>query len=142
MIRLALAEDAEQLEILNNEFNGNGETTLENIKDSLAHNNQELVFVAEKSNILVGFVCIQLKKSFCYNEYMPEITEVYVKPSYRKQGIAKRMIGFSEEYCSNKYPLHSFELLTGKTNYTARRVYSKLGYKDDREIHLSKAIKI
>ena len=51
MIRKATVNDAEQLSVLNEEFNGKGET----------------------------------KKSFCYDEYMPEITEVYVNPTYRKK---------------------------------------------------------
>lgn len=32
MVRKAIVDDAEQLRILNNEFNGEGETTIENIK--------------------------------------------------------------------------------------------------------------
>ena len=47
MIRLAITEDAEQLFLLNEQFNGKDET------------------VAEEGDILVGFVCIQIKKSFC-----------------------------------------------------------------------------
>lgn len=141
MIRLATVNDAEQLNLLNNDFNGNGETTLESIKDSLLNNRQEVVVVAEDKDILVGFVCIQLKKSFCYDEYMPEITEVYVKVDYRKRGIASAMITFAEDYCSKKYPLHKYELLTGKNNLVAQSLYGKLGYKDDGEIHLSKRTK-
>lgn len=38
MVRIATLQDAEQLEILNNEFNGEGETTLDNIRKSLADN--------------------------------------------------------------------------------------------------------
>ena len=36
MVRIATVQDAEQLEFLNNEFNGEGETTLDNIRSSLA----------------------------------------------------------------------------------------------------------
>lgn len=72
---------------------------------------------------------------------MPELTEVYVKPKYRQKGIASEMIRFAEEYCSKTYPLHKFELLTGKENNTAQIVYGKLGYEDDGEIHLSKRVK-
>lgn len=43
MVRIATEKDAEQLEILNNEFNGEGETTLENIRLSLADNKQEVI---------------------------------------------------------------------------------------------------
>ncbi len=91
--------------------------------------------------MLVGFVCVQLKKSFCYNDYMPEITEVYVVPAYRKKGIASEMIIFAEDYCAKNYSFHKYELLTGKKNVVAQSVYGKLGYADDDELHLSKRIK-
>lgn len=85
MIRKATGNDAEQLSVLNDEFNGKGETTIDNIRNSLINNQQEVVIVADEEDVLVGFVCVQLKKSFCYDEYMPEITEVYVSPTYRKK---------------------------------------------------------
>lgn len=140
MIRTATVKDAEQLGALNEEFNGEGETTIENIRESLANNPQEVVIVAEEDGILTGFVCVQLKRSFCYDVYMPEITEVYVKPAYRKRGFASEMITFAEEYCNKNYPLHKYELLTGKKNLTAQSVYGKLGYIEDNELHLSKRI--
>ena len=138
MVRIATVQDAAQLEILNNEFNGEGETTLENIRASLAGNKQEIVVVDEMNGELTGFVCVQLKKSFCYDEYMPEITEVYVKPQYRRCGVARTMIAYAEEYCKSHYPLHKFELLTGAENDVARIAYAKLGYCEDAELHLAK----
>lgn len=141
MVRIATANDAEQLNALNNEFNGEGETTLDNIRISLLSNQQEVVIVDDENGVLTGFVCIQLKKSFCYDEFMPEITEVYVRPAYRKQGIASKMITFAEVFCAENYPLHKYELLTGNENLVAQMVYSKLGYLDDNELHLSKRIR-
>ena len=138
MVRIATAQDAEQLEILNNEFNGEGETTLDNIRRSLASNKQEVIVVDEQNEELTGFVCVQLKKSFCYDDYMPEITEVYVKPQYRRCGVARTMIAYAEEYCKSHYPLHKFELLTGAENDVARIAYAKLGYCEDGELHLAK----
>ena len=138
MVRIATVQDAEQFEILNNEFNGEGETTLDNIRASLADNKQEIVVVDEMNGELTGFVCVQLKKSFCYDEYMPEITEVYVKPQYRRCGVARTMIAYAEEYCKSHYPLHKFELLTGAENDVARIAYAKLGYCEDAELHLAK----
>ena len=140
MVRTATVNDAEQLDILNIELNGEDEATIENIRNSLLNNKQELVIVADEGGMLVGFVCVQLKKSFCYDDYMPEITEVYVKPAYRKRGIANEMISFAEEYCRENYPLHKFELLTGKRNLSAQSVYSRLGYLDDNEVHMSKRV--
>ena len=141
MIRIATVNDSEQLSILNDEFNGEGETSIDNIRNSLINNKQEIVIVADENDMLVGFVCVQLKKSFCYDDYMPEITEVYVKEAYRKRGVASKMITFGESYCSKNYPLHKYELLIGKQNFVAQSVYSKLGYIDDKELHLSKRVK-
>ena len=138
MVRIATVQDAAQLEILNNEFNGEGETTLDNIRNSLANNKQEVIVVDEQNGELTGFVCVQLKKSFCYDDYMPEITEVYVKPQYRRCGVARTMIAYAEEYCKSHYPLHKFELLTGAENDVARIAYAKLGYCEDAELHLAK----
>lgn len=140
MVRIATIKDAEQLEILNNEFNGEGETTLDNIRASLVGNNQEIVVVDEDDGELTGFVCVQLKKSFCYDDYMPEITEVYVKPQYRRCGIARTMISFAEEHCKKHYPLHKFELLTGSENTVAQTAYKNFGYCEDDEIHFAKRL--
>ena len=141
MVRKATVKDAEQLGVLNDEFNGAGETTLDNIRNSLKYNQQEVVIVDDENGVLTGFVCIQLKKSFCYDEYMPEITEVYVRPAYRKKGVASEMIAFAEDYCIKNYPLHKYELLTGTENIIAQFLYNKLGYTDDGELHLSKRVK-
>ena len=140
MVRLANGQDAEQLYSLNLAFNGKGETTIENIRMSIQRNQQELVVIDEEEGLLVGFVCVQLKKSFCYDDYMPEITEVYVDPAYRRRGVASKMILFAEACCAGKYPLHKIELLTGAKNLVAQNTYRKLEYSVDEEIHLSKRI--
>lgn len=141
MVRKAIVCDAEQLSVLNDEFNGAGETTLDNIRDSLICNHQEVVVVNDENGVLTGFVCVQLKRSFCYGDYMPEITEVYVRPAFRKRGIASEMISYAEEYCRKNYPLHKYELLTGNKNFIAQSLYNKLGYINDGELHLSKRVK-
>ncbi|MFT3951015.1 MAG: GNAT family N-acetyltransferase [Oscillospiraceae bacterium] len=141
MVRIATVNDAVQLNELNNEFNGKGETTIEQISDSLLNNKQEIVVVDEEDDILVGFVCVQLKKSFCYDVYMPEITEVYVKQAYRRRGISRNMMTFAEDYCCKNYEFYNMELLTGKENFSAQSVYKKLGYRNDQEIHMKKVYK-
>lgn len=140
MVRKATINDAKQLGIFNNEFNGEGETSIENIRKSLLSNQQEVVIVDDENGVLTGFVCVQSKKLFCYDEYISEITEVYIRPTYRKQGIASKMIAFAEDYCMKNYPLHKYELLTGSKNLVAQSVYDKLGYVNDNELHLSKRI--
>jgi len=138
MIRIATIEDAEQLYVLNENFNGKGETTLENIKYAILNNHQEVIIVAEENQTLIGFVCVQLKKSFCYHNYQAEITEVYIEPMYRRKKVASKMICFAEQYCMQHYRLHKFEILTGRHNLGAQALYSSLGYSNDGELHLTK----
>ncbi len=138
VVRQAKVEDAEQLELLNIEFNGEGNTDLECIKASLAGNDREIVVVSEEDGALSGFLCLQLKKSFCYDSYMPEITEVYVRPEQRKKGVASAMINFAESLCAKNYPACKVSVLTGQSNSVAHTVYERIGYRDDGEKHLSK----
>ena len=53
-------------------------------------NRREVVIVADgNGGRLAGFALRSAEKSFCYDEYMPEITEVYVRPEYRGRGVAR-----------------------------------------------------
>ena len=91
------------------------------IRASLLTNRREVVIVADgNGGRLAGFVCVQLKNRSA-DEYMPEITEVYVRPEYRGRGVAREMLIFAQEYCKKIYPLHSFELLTGSDNTAAQK---------------------
>ncbi|MBR5491226.1 MAG: GNAT family N-acetyltransferase [Oscillospiraceae bacterium] len=139
-IRLATADDAQQLSALNAEFNGEGLNDVENIRISLAENKQEIVIVADEEGTLCSFLCLQLKRSFCYSTLSPEISEVYVRPQSRKRGLAEAMIKFAEEYCIAKGLGKKIEILTGETNYAARTLYERLGYREDDGKHLVKSL--
>lgn len=54
MVRIATVNDAEQLNILNNEFNGEGDTSIDNIRNSLMNNKQEVVIVADEDDMLLS----------------------------------------------------------------------------------------
>lgn len=137
-IRLAVPEDAPQLFLLNDRFNGAGLTSAESIRDALSQSGSEVVVVAEEGGVLAGFVCLQLKKSFCYDEISAEITEVFVDEPYRRRGAARQMIQFAEKYCFEQYRVTSFSLLTGKENLPAQALYRSLSYKQEDEIMLTK----
>lgn len=140
MIRIADAGDAAQLLALNDEFNGAGNATLEDVARSLRENRQEIVVVAEEAGELVGFACAQRKRSFCYAEQTAEITEVFVKPDFRRRGLARSMIAFAERHCADRFPVQTFELLTGARNRAAQELYRSLGYAEDREKHFRKRL--
>ena len=140
-VRKANAEDAQQLAQLNAEFNGEGETSLENIKASLENNKGEIVIVAEEAGAINGFLCLQLKKSFCYDAYMPEITELYVRAEHRKKGIAGAMIAYAELLCASEYPSKEICVVTGAENSTAQTAYERIGFRESGEKYLQKVIK-
>lgn len=139
-IRPACADDAPQLFCLNEQFNGEGATTARKIRDFLAGNHEEIVFVADSDGVLAGFVCVQLKKSFCYDVISAEITEVFVRQDFRRRKIASRLIEAAERHCRQSYPLGEFTLLVGKNNLAAQCLYESLGYRDDGRRHFSKSV--
>ncbi|SCH08126.1 putative acetyltransferase [uncultured Ruminococcus sp.] len=138
MIRLAAKEDAEQLFLLNKAFNGPQETSLEEVKKSLTGNQQEIVVVAEADGRIVGFICVQIKQSFCYSDPSAEITEVFVLKKHRRKKLASQMISFAEAYCAQYVSIHRITLLTGKENFQAQALYHSLGYRKEEEQLLSK----
>lgn len=138
MIRLAMEKDAEELLLLNEAFNGKGLATVESIKKSLLENPQEVVVVAEENGTIAGFVCVQIKKSFCYQDDLAEITEVFVAQEYRRRKIAGKMVAYAEEYCMQQYRVHDFALLTGKENDAAQALYRARGYQEEDEIFMTK----
>ena len=58
MVRIATVNDAEQLNILNNEFNGEG-ASIDNIGNSLVSNKQEVAVVSKWNNK----ICAELKST-------------------------------------------------------------------------------
>lgn len=138
--RLATSADAEQLFCLNAEFNGPEETDVALVRQMLENTPDEVVIVADDAGTLAGFVCVQLKRSFCYRLCQPEVTEVYVRESYRRQGIASGMLAFAERHCREKYPLRRFDLLTGRENQAAQALYAASGYHGDGHVHMKKTV--
>ncbi len=62
MVRKATASDAEQLGILNDKFNGKDETTVENIRESLLNNQQEIVIVDDENGVFNRLCLCPIKK--------------------------------------------------------------------------------
>lgn len=135
--RKANLDDAVELKQLNDEFNGEGSNSVENIKEGLMREESETVIVAKVNNKLVGFCCGQLLKSICYSVFYAEISELYVNDSVRKQGIGKGLINFIEDYYRQK-DIHNFQLFTGKENEGAQKFYEKIGYRCNDEIFYRK----
>lgn len=134
MIRLAMPGDAEGLFELNLQFNGPGGAEVEEIAESLAQNPQEVVVVSEGRGGLNGFVCLQVKRSFCYQRPAVEVAEVFVAEAYRRQGLARAMLDFGRQYCAAKYGAVEFTVLTGAENFPAQALYAAAGFVREDEV--------
>lgn len=133
LLRIATRIDTDNLFELNEEFNGKNCTTKELIEKSISDNEQEIVCIAYVGVRAVGFVCGQLFRSMCYDVNYAEITELYIRKEYRKQGIATKLMDYIENVFQVK-GIKGFQLFTGKDNISAQAFYEKLGYKKSDEL--------
>jgi len=136
-IRPAQVSDSFELHKLNDLFNGEGCNSIDNIKESLRVNTQEIIFIAENEKKLVGFCCGHLLKSMCYPVSYAEITELFVMDEFRRQGIGKRLLNSMEAWLADR-GAHHFHILTFKNNTSAQALYKLCGYVVTSEILLEK----
>lgn len=147
LIRLADPDDAQELARLNRLFNGPPGAPIDMVRQSLRENTREIVIAAEKESHsmaasgLAGFICLQLKRSFCYEQPTAEVTEVFVEEASRRRGLAKAMLQFGESYARVNFQADSISLLTGKDNLPAQTLYKSLGYLPEDEALFSKSTK-
>ncbi|WP_459966219.1 N-acetyltransferase family protein [Paenibacillus sp. JCM 10914] len=137
-VRLASPTDASVLIQLNHEFN-EVVMPLAAVKRSLqqAH---EIVAIAYLGDEPAGFACAQLFQSFCYGQAMGEITEMYIRESARRQGLAGMLIEFLERQLQQR-GVGTVKLLTGHDNVPAIGAYEKSGYVQDDEVMMTKRLK-
>ncbi len=139
-IRPARPEDAPQLFLLNQRFNGPSLTTVEAVARSLGENSQETAFLGEAEGQPAGFLCVQALRSFCYERPTAQVTELFVREEFRRQGLALEMLRFGEAYCRDAWGAEEFSLLTGKDNLPAQSLYRKAGYTPEDELLFAKSI--
>lgn len=125
-VRKAVKDDVSDLANLNFKFN---EAIIEHkeIIESL-ENSKEIVVVALWEKEVIGFVCGQYFKSFCYENLSGEVTELYVKEQFRRKGVAKSLISFLEKEL-NSMGVKEIKIITNIRNKVAKSVYQSIGYK-------------
>ena len=90
--------------------------------------------VAEIKGSPVGFVACDTNWFSKYeDQYVAEIHEIIVDPSFQGMGIGKKLMVAALKYGKSKNRKIS-ELWVGVTNERAKRFYKGLGY-EEREIH-------
>jgi ribosomal protein S18 acetylase RimI-like enzyme len=136
--RLAVESDAQELARLNQLFNGGDRRPVPEIVESM-RTSSELIAVAECDGKIVGFGCAQRFQSFCYEELLGEITELYVEKSARGKGAAASLIAFLETHLKQR-GVTEVKVLTGRQNAAAIRTYERCGYAVDDEVLLKKLL--
>lgn len=137
-VRKAVHTDAQALVELNVLFNGIRRNVNE-VHQELLHT-RETIVVAVMEEQVVGFACGQVVKSFCYKESQAEITEMYIRKSARRNGLAVRMIALLEDIFQNA-GVKSVKVLTGQENTQAIKTYEKAGYRREEDVVMDKKLK-
>ena len=95
-VRPALPEDGQVLFAMNRAFNGEGVASPQEAALALAHPGPEQVLLAFVAGEPAGFLCGLLKGSACYSRPSAEVTELYVCPGCRRQGVARQLLETQE----------------------------------------------
>lgn len=127
IVRLAEYTDAAQLASLNRAFN-ESDISVQQIADYLANcPNHEKTVVVDVEGELAGFACLQVYRSWCYADPCAELTELFVKPEYRRRGFGQAMVS-SLETIARDAGATEIVLLTNQLNITAHSLYRGCGY--------------
>lgn len=118
-VRPALPEDGQVLFAMNRAFNGEGVASPQEAALALAHPGPERVLLAFVAGEPAGFLCGLLKSSACYSRPSAEVTELYVCPGCRRQGVARQLLETFLDACRQE-GVEAVTVLTGEDNAPAR----------------------
>jgi GNAT superfamily N-acetyltransferase len=128
-IRVATPRDASELAWLNAAFNGVQESP-ERLAARLADPKRvETPIIAEIAGRAVGFACLRLVPSLCYDSTYAELTELFVEEACRRQGVGRALMAYAERL-ARESGAKALVLLTGLGNARGQAFYRALGYVD------------
>ena len=127
-IRKAYDADASHLAEMNHAFNGVKRSSDDIIHFLQRNHSTETVLVAEDGGAVVGFACIQVLHSFCYDSPSAEITELYVTPEYRRRGAGSALVREAIKV-ARQSEASEILLRTNVKNNAAQNLFSQAGLK-------------
>lgn len=136
IVRRATSEDILQLSVLFDEYRQfYGASSSLNLSYNFLNqrflNQQSVIFIHVKDDVITGFILLYLGFSSvaCSSYYI--LDDVYVTPTYRRQGSAKQLIDTAILFARNENALR-ISLETQKNNHQSKELYEKMGFvKDD-----------
>ena len=129
VVRIAGPEDATAICDLLDEFNGE---TLS--PDALAERLQEVqgletVFLGELDE-LAGLLVLRTVPTLSGAEAWAEITEMYVRPTFHRQGVGRALVQAAVDY-GRARGCTEMHLLVDATNVAAQALYEAVGFRRD-----------
>ena len=138
-IRGATAQDAQVFFALNLAFNGEGVASPRRRFGFGPPPGPSGVLLAFVAGEPAGFLCGLLKRSACYSRPSAEVTELYVCPGCRRQGVARQLLEAFLDACRHE-GVEAVTVLTGEDNAPAQALYQKMGFSPSGEAHFEQGL--
>lgn len=137
IVRRATVEDLKPLAILFDEYrqfygaSSDLERSFQFLKQRF-ENEESVTFIHVKDDVLTGFILLYLGFSSvaCSTYYI--LDDVYVTPTYRRQGSAKQLIDTAILFAQHQNA-QRISLQTQKNNYQSHELYEQMGFVKDNE---------
>ena len=135
IVKRANKEDLHQLAVLFDEYRQfyGASSNIEQSHKFLKHrfdNKESVIFIHLKDDVFTGFVLLYLAFSSVACETYYILDDVYVTPSFRKQGSAKQLIDTAILFARHENA-QRISLETQKNNYQSHRLYEQMGFIQD-----------
>ncbi|HWP42771.1 MAG TPA: GNAT family N-acetyltransferase [Blastocatellia bacterium] len=138
-VRIATENDADALARLNNRFNKTNDTAQQVAARIKAIPLAETALVAELEGSVVGFACLRITRSLCYDFALAELTELYVEEGYRRRGVGRALVEQAERLAQERGAA-SLILLVGRENLSGQEFYRSIGYQVSPDLVMSKRL--
>ena len=137
IVRRATVEDLKPLAILFDEYrqfygaSSDLQRSFQFLKQRF-ENEESGIFIHVKDDVFTGFILLYLGFSSvaCSTYYI--LDDVYVTPTYRRQGSAKQLIDTAILFAQHQNA-QRISLQTQKNNYQSHELYEQMGFVKDNE---------
>jgi len=128
-VRQATPDDAPELAVMLDRFDGIGAIPEQVAARMLACQRVLTTFLGEMDGQPVGFACLRLVPHIQGDEPYAELTDIYVDVPFRRLGVARALIARVEE-AAQAAGASEAVIITGFDNEDAQAAYRAVGYTD------------
>ena len=95
---------------------------------ALARSGYRRAWLAEADGVAVGYIILTYNYDIEFGGMQGIITDLYLEPGYRRQGLGARLIATALAFCRSR-KIGAVELQVTRTNRGALSFYRNLGFK-------------